>query len=183
MQKKLTLLLVALGITFSISNITSAQDFRIGIGARISHPVGRFDVLYPVSVGGTLRFEYQLMPKFFLNVNTGFIEYKTTLNYFFVEENYSTKDVPLVFGAKVFYWKDFYALGEIGLHFVERKVVFDSRIFRLNKTETSEGIGLGYEKHIGRSLLLDIGVKHTFWEMDTFYFDNVEVGMIISYAF
>ena len=118
MLRIIAFLLVALGITFSISNITSAQDFRIGIGPRISYPAGDFDKYTTPAVGVTIRTEYELFPKLIIGAGAGYIEYVGNEGYIssFTITN-SQKLTSLLFHVKSIFLDNFYVLGELGLHF------------------------------------------------------------------
>lgn len=132
--------LLVFAITFLFANNSQAQEtksynkgFRLGIGLNAGMPIN--NDTYEWSLGGDIRFQYDLSKRASLTLTTGFT------NLFITQDVKDLGFIPAKLGFKYFVWEDqFYVLGEVGAGFAV------TNGYEQNTAIWSPGIGYANKK-------------------------------------
>jgi len=181
-------LFVLLTLLF-IAGTTQGQGkgkMALSIGADVAIPMGDFTDAADLGTGfgGTAKFEYGVSKNLVIMGTVGYLTWSgSEVSYSSYKITTSISAIPVFAGVKYYFGKTtFYAMGELGLHFMSFDVdvagvpgLYSGGSGSTSESEFGFGFGAGYEIKVGKSGAVDLCAKYVIAASD-FSFVDIRVG-------
>ncbi len=155
-----------------ISAFTYSQNkISVGLGYDAALPMGDFLDIAKTGHSWTLFGEYRLNPKYSLQLISGYTIFPANIEdigYQGQVINFTIKSIPLKGAVKYFIYDEFFALGEIGVNFINLTANFQNA-YGDESDKSSEyqakftaGAGIGFAFKLSEQSLLNITSKYNY---------------------
>ncbi|MCJ8208775.1 outer membrane beta-barrel protein [Mucilaginibacter sp. RS28] len=177
MKKIYLLVMLCSLVALKSSAQTKGQPTRLSVGAEFGLPVGNASGYYSVGLGGSLKVDIPIAPKFFFTGSAGYTSYlvknsvKETLKSWGITNNSSTPVVPLKVGGKYFISPLFYGEAQVGA-----AIETDSG----GSTSFAWSPGVGFLLPAGNGGV-DLGIRYEGWSQHHSTFG--QFGIRVAYSF
>lgn len=155
-----------------ISAFTYSQNkISVGLGYDAALPMGDFLDIAKTGHSWTLFGEYRLNPKYSVQLISGYTIFPANvedIGYQGQVINFTIKSIPLKGAVKYFFYDEFYAIGEIGVNFINLTANFQNAYGDESdkssdyQAKFTAGAGIGFAFKLSEQALLNITSKYNY---------------------
>ena len=155
-----------------LSAVTYSQNkLSAGLGYDVALPMGDFLDLAKTGHSWTLFGEYRLNPKYSVQLISGYTIFPANIEdigYQGQVISFTIKSIPLKGAVKYFFYDEFFALGEVGVNFINLTANFqnaygdESNESSDYQTKFTAGAGIGFAFNLSEQALINITSKYNY---------------------
>ena len=155
-----------------LSVVTYSQNkLSAGLGYDVALPMGDFLDLAKTGHSWTLFGEYRLNPKYSVQLISGYTIFPANIEdigYQGQVISFTIKSIPLKGAVKYFFYDEFFALGELGVNFINLTANFqnaygdESNESSDHQTKFTAGAGIGFAFNLSEQALINITSKYNY---------------------
>ena len=164
--------LVVLICVIILSSLSYSQNkISAGLGYDVALPMGDFLDLAKTGHSWTLFGEYRLNPKYSVQLISGYTIFPANIEdigYQGQVISFTIKSIPLKGAVKYFFYDEFFALGEVGVNFINLTANFQNA-YGDESNESSDyqakftaGAGIGFAFKLSEQALINITSKYNY---------------------
>ena len=155
-----------------LSVVTYSQNkLSAGLGYDVALPMGDFLDLAKTGHSWTLFGEYRLNPKYSVQLISGYTIFPANIEdigYQGQVISFTIKSIPLKGAVKYFFYDEFFALGEVGVNFINLTANFqnaycdESNESSYYQTKFTAGACIGFAFNLSEQALINITSKYNY---------------------
>jgi opacity protein-like surface antigen len=167
MKKLVVLICVIILSSFSYSQ----NKISAGLGYDVALPMGDFLDVAKTGHSWNLFGEYRLNPKYSVQLISGYTIFPANIEdigYQGQVINFTIKSIPLKGAVKYFFYDEFFALGEVGVNFINLTANFQNAYGDESdessdfQTKFTAGAGIGFAFKLSEQSLINITTKYNY---------------------
>lgn len=165
-------------VLFTFTFVNAQSKMAVGVGGNLALPMGTFGDVANMGFGGGAKFEYVLQSNLHLTGSVQYLMFGAKDDVVGVEWSI----IPVLAGAKYYFNKNVYTMGEVGMNFWNTKATIIFPIIGKTTVEASDSdfgfaAGAGYELPMGKNAL-DFSVKYQVYASST-----AAINLGVAYKF